>query len=146
MPLTSAISVTTISSSMRVTPDSLDRAQRTACCALRSCHRAQRTACCALEACHRDPRGTCRAGRRRLLVAPANNVCVVPLSARLPVGSERNNVGLVSVIAGEFVEIRMAPNICGSILRQIRAGPLIDTVRLHAQRVQSHLGGGEIAG
>src|SRR5690348_9487905 len=119
MPLTSAISVTTISSSMRVTPDSFDRAQHTACCALEARH-AQRTT--------QGPRP------RRLLVAPANNVCVVPFSARLPVGAQRNDVRLVTVLAGELVEIRMAPNIGGGVLRKIRAGPLIDPVRLQDRK------------
>src|SRR5438067_1578589 len=107
MPVTSAISVSTISSSMRVTPESLDRLP--------------------------------------LLVAPANNVCVVPFSARLPVGAERNNVGLVTVLAGELIKIRMAPNVRRRVLRQIRTGPLIDSLRLHAQAVQAHLGSREIA-
>src|SRR5258707_897234 len=110
MPVTSAISVSTISSSMSVTPR-----------------------------CEPVSRVFRRLGARRLLIAPADNVCVVPFSARLPVGAQRNDVGLVTVFAGEFVEIRMAPNIGGCVLRQIRSGPLIDTVRLHAQRIQPHL-------
>src|SRR4029077_5162336 len=99
MPVTNAISVSTINNSMSVTPDS--------------------------------------AGRRRLFIAPADNVCVIPFSARLAVRAERNQVGFVSVVTGELVEIGMAPGIERRILRQIRTRPLVDALRFHAQRVQT---------
>src|ERR1019366_7823732 len=83
MPVTSAISVSTINSSMSVMP------------------------------------------ARRLFVAPTDNVGVVPFSTGLAVGAQRNDVRLISVIAGEFVEIRMAPRVFRRVLRQIRTGPLI---------------------
>src|SRR5512141_1069428 len=105
MPVTSAISVSTIISSMSVTPD-----------------------------------------RLRVFVAPTDNVGVVPFSAGLAVGAERNEVGLVSVVTGEFVEIGMAPGVFRRVLRQIRTRPLIHAVRFHAQRVQAQISGGKIPG
>src|ERR1700676_4576341 len=108
MPVTSAISVSTIRSSMSVTPEALDSARR---------------------------------GREPLFVAPTDNVGSVPFSAGLSVRAQRNQIRFVSVVTRKLVEIRVAPRIERSILRQIRAGPLIDAIRLHAQRVQPHFGG-----
>ncbi len=63
---------------------------------------------------HLDQRDAGVIDRPRLLIAPADNVGVVPFSAGLAVGAQRNDVGLIAMIAGEFVEIRMAPGIVGT--------------------------------
>ena len=68
------------------------------------------------------------------------------VAARLPVGAIREHVGLIAMIAGELVNVRMAPGIVGEILLQIRPVPLLDAARLHAQRRQTLFGARIAAG
>src|SRR6266852_3686126 len=73
-----------------------------------------------------------------LLVVPTDDVGIIPFSAGLAIRARRNDVGLVAVIAGKFVEIRVVPGIVRCVLRQVGSGPLIHALRFHAQCVQAH--------
>src|ERR1035438_3965508 len=77
--------------------------------------------------------------RSCLFVIPADNVRIIPVAARQSIAAERNDVRLVAMIAGIFVLIGMTPWIQGNILRQVGPGPLVCTLRLHAQSLQSLL-------
>src|SRR5260370_37559543 len=78
---------------------------------------------------------------RCLFISPTGNVGIVPFSAGRAVAAERNDVGLIAMVAWIFVEIRMAPRIERDVLRQIRPGPLRRVLGPHAERVQTHFGG-----
>src|ERR1035437_5965112 len=81
----------------------------------------------------------------RSLVLPTDNVGGQPFSARLPVQAVADDVRLVAVLAGEFVDVIVPPRIFRDVLRHVGAGPLIDFLRLDADRRHPLLGGGERA-
>src|SRR6266446_7561555 len=83
---------------------------------------------------------------RPLLVVPTDDVGINPFSAGLAIRARRNDVGLVAVIAGKFVEIRVVPGIVRCVLRQVGSGPLIHVLGFHAQCVETHFGVREISG
>src|SRR5690242_2270730 len=70
---------------------------------------------------------------------PTFDIGVEFRAARLAVGAVTDDVGLVAVIAGVLIDVRMPPRIIAKILDEIRPVPLIDTARLLAQRAESLL-------
>ena len=58
----------------------------------------------------------------------------------------RDDVGLVAMIAGIVIDVRMAPGIVSDLLLHIRPLPVLDGLRFVAERLQALLGGWEHAG
>src|SRR3954469_22017521 len=80
------------------------------------------------------------------LLFPARDVGIDSVAARLSIRAVRHDIRLVPMVAGEFVEVRMAPGVVGNIHLQVWSGPLRRVCRRHSQRLQSLLAGGEDAG
>ena len=61
-----------------------------------------------------DIRRSLRSGLGRgLIITPTDDVGIISFPAGLAVGAERNDVGLIAVLARIFVEIRTAPGSIG---------------------------------
>src|ERR1700682_2562244 len=80
------------------------------------------------------------------LVFPTEDVGIDPISARLSVRPVADDIGLVSVLAGEAILVRSTPGIVFDVLLQIRPLPVLDVLGLHTQRLQALFGGREHAG
>ena len=61
---------------------------------------------------------------------PADYIGVQVRAAGLAVGAVADDVGLIAMIAGEFIDIGMAPRIVSEILREIGTVPLFHAVGL----------------
>src|ERR1700727_601321 len=97
MPAMRAISPTTTIISMRVTP-LVDPTGRS----------------------HECERCTQECVRHKRLVSPTDDVRIDPVSARRSVGAQADNVGLISVVTGEVIDVRVAPGIVLDLLLHIR--------------------------
>src|SRR6185312_7603165 len=75
----------------------------------------------------------------RLIVVPTDDVGINAVSARLAVGAVAGQVGVVSMIAGKLVNVRMAPGVVGDILLEVRTLPVVRAVGFHAQGLQTLL-------
>src|SRR5579875_3429541 len=84
---------------------------------------------------------TPRFPRRPLLIAPTDDIGIIPLPAGLAVGAQREDVRLIAVLARILIKIGAAPGIQRNILGQIRTRPLRLIVRFDAQRVQALIRG-----
>src|SRR5204862_5762 len=69
-----------------------------------------------------------------------------PFSAGLTVGAVADDVRLIAVLAGKFVDVGMTPRIERDLLPQIRPIPLSYVSRPGAQRFETLLAGGEQSG
>src|ERR1700730_9764061 len=80
---------------------------------------------------------------RCLFIAPTDNVGIIPISAQLAIGAERQHIGLITVIAGILVEVWALPWVERDVLGQIRPGPLRRILRAHPQSHKALLRGRE---
>src|SRR5580698_2699422 len=83
---------------------------------------------------HECERCTQECVRHKRLVSPTDDVRIDPVSARRSVGAQADNVGLISVISGEVIDIRVTPGIVLNLLLQIRPLPVLNALGLLAQR------------
>src|SRR5579871_3358530 len=83
---------------------------------------------------------------RPVSIFPADQVGIQAITARLAVSAETDDVGLVTVLAGIFVDVLMAPRIFRNFLGHVRPVPLIEIARLDAQRLQALFGRRERSG
>src|ERR1051326_8543013 len=67
-----------------------------------------------------------------LLIRPALDVGIGPIAARLPVGAQRNDVGILTMVAGILVFIRTTPGIHRNVLRHVRTSPIGEFARIHS--------------
>src|SRR5579863_1616426 len=74
---------------------------------------------------------------------PAFDVGILSVPAWRTVSAVADDVGLVAVIPGEFVDVRAAPRFERNLLGQIRTVPVVGSRRSHAQRLQTLVGGRE---
>src|SRR5271167_1220511 len=65
-------------------------------------------------------------------VFPADNVRIQPITSRLAVASVANNVRLVAVVSGEFVDIWVLPGIGVNVLLDVWALPVVHILGLDA--------------
>src|SRR5688572_31738172 len=71
-----------------------------------------------------------------LTALPTDDVGIVFFAARLPIGSEANDVRLIAMLARIFIKILTAPWIHWNILREVRTVPHSGVGRPLAQRSQ----------
>src|ERR1039458_1638844 len=81
-----------------------------------------------------------------LLALPTENVGIQPFAARLAVGSEADDIRLVSVIDRVLVHVVVRPRIFRDVLGHVGPRPLVLIPRPDAQGLQALLGSGERAG
>src|SRR5579883_1790086 len=81
-----------------------------------------------------------------LITLPAHDVGIDAVAPRLAVGAETDDVGVVAVLAGVFVDVVVAPRILGQVLLNVGTGPGRQIARLFTQRAQTLIVGGEKAG
>src|ERR1700733_12723264 len=79
------------------------------------------------------------------LILPTEDVGIHPISSRRAVGAEADDVGFVSVLARIAINVRMVPGIVLDLFLQIRPLPILDTLGLLAQRLQTLFGSGKSA-
>src|SRR5436190_12830862 len=79
-------------------------------------------------------------GLRPLLRFPTDNVRIQSIAARLTVGAETHDLGLLAVLAGEPVKVIVAPGILGNVHLHVRTVPLTHVIRPDTQRQQALLG------
>src|SRR5579863_5826038 len=91
-------------------------------------------------------RVTTEAGDLEVLILPPDYVGIVPVSARRAILAIADDVGLVAMIAGIVIDVRMAPRIVSDLLLHIRPLPVLDGLRFVTERLQALLGGWEHAG
>src|SRR5512143_59094 len=72
-----------------------------------------------------------------LFIRPALDVGIGPIAAGLSVGAQRNNVGILAVIAGKLVFIRTATEVHRNLLGHVRAGPIGQIAGIDAPRLQT---------
>src|SRR5580704_11590551 len=75
-------------------------------------------------------------------VFPTDNVGTVSLAAGLTVGAVADDVGLIAVLAGVVINIRVFPGIDADVFVGIRPLPVVGVLRLDAQRLQALFSGG----
>src|SRR5580698_4575584 len=80
------------------------------------------------------------------LILPADDIGIVPVPAGRAICAQADDVGFISVFARIVINIGMFPGVVLELLLEIRPLPVLHSLGLVAQRLQTLLGGGERAG